>query len=106
MICPMTKDERIAYSRHISRTAERARVVLKPGDRIRVTRCGGSAPTFTFEGWSPWLLPEMAGPPRWMRSKSVDDLSPFCVIAVNGVPTSFRDDPTAHLADPFDNGDA
>lgn len=101
---PVTEAERAAYSAHLGRAAERARTALMKGDRIRVTRCGGSAPTFTFDGFADWFTPEMAGKPlRWMRSKSgLDDLSPFCVLAVNGVPTSFRDDPAAHLANPFD----
>lgn len=101
---PKTEAEREEYSAHVGRAADRARAVLKPGDRIRVTRCGGASPTYTFDGWASWLTPEYAGrPPRWMQSKSgIDDLSPFCVLAVNGVPTSFRDDPKAHLSNPFD----
>lgn len=102
---PLTEEEREVYAAHIRRAAERARATLKPGDRIRVTRCGGASPTFTFVGWAPLLAGD--GPSRWMESAGgSDDLSPFSVLAVNGKPTSFRDDPTAHLADPFDRQDA
>lgn len=93
-----TEAERQQYLAEVHGAAERAYAALKLGDRIRVTRCGGSAPTFTLDGFV-----EFNGHRRWMRSRSgIDDLSPYCVIAVNGVPTSFRDDPAAHLANPFD----
>lgn len=76
----------------IGRAAARAQAVLRPGDRIRATRCGGGSPTFTFSHWEG----------RWAVSKSgVNDISPWSIIAVNRRPTSFRDDPAAHLADPF-----
>lgn len=79
------------YRKRSDRAVERAKAVLKEGDRIRATRCGGGSPTFTFVGWEG----------RWITSRTRDDISPMCVIAVNGVPTSFDDDPEAHLADPF-----
>lgn len=80
------------YREHHDRCIERAKAALKPGDRIRVTRCGGGSPTFTFFGWDG----------RWIMSNGgTNDLSAMCVIAVNRKPTSFRDDPEAHLADPF-----
>jgi hypothetical protein len=86
------------------RAADRARAALKHGDRIRVTRCGGGAPTFTFVCFDDRTnaCVNEGKPPFWMISASGhNDLSPASVIAVNGVPTSFRDDPAAHLADPF-----
>lgn len=91
-----TDDEKARMRAERYRARDRAKAALKPGDRIRVGRCGGAFPTYTFVGFD-------EGSSYWMVSKSGrDDLSPYCVIAVNGVPTSFRDDPEAHLADPYD----
>lgn len=102
---PQTEEERAEYRAELYRAADRARATLKPGDRIRVTRCGGAAPTYTFTGFDEFTpgVQEGQRPPFWMTSKSgLNDLDPSCVIAVNGVPTSFRDDPETHLADPLD----
>lgn len=101
---PKTPEERRAYDAQLTRAADRARAALKPGDRIRVTRCGGAAPIYTFDGWATnYGANTTTETSRWMRSISgVDDLSPFCLIAVNGEPTSFRDDPAEHLADPYE----
>lgn len=102
---PQTEAEREVYRAHNDRAADRARAALQHGDRIRVTRCGGGSPTFTFVGFDEDTPGVRDGSlkPYWMVSKSgLNDLSPFCVIAVNGKPTSFRDDPASHLANPFD----
>jgi hypothetical protein len=75
------------------RAFDRAKAGLQIGDRVKVVRCGGAARTYTLTGWDE----------RCFTSKSgAGDLSPYSIIAVNGVPTSFRDDPKTHLADPFD----
>lgn len=104
---PMTESERAAYSAHRYRAAERARAALRQGDRIRATRCGGGSPTFTFSGFDENTPGVREGrcAPYWIFTKSGICVSPFCIIAVNGVPTSFRDDPAKHLADPFDRED-
>ncbi|HEY0149890.1 MAG TPA: hypothetical protein VGB70_12915 [Allosphingosinicella sp.] len=64
------------------RAVERAKAVLKPGDRIRVTRCLGLKRTFTFDGWDG----------QWAVSRSgISDLHPASIDRLNGVPTTFRD---------------
>lgn len=64
------------------RARDRAGKALKPGDRIRVSRCGGIVATYTFAGWEGY----------WAVSKSgIADLSPASILKVNGVPTTFRD---------------
>lgn len=57
-----------------------AKKVLKKGDRIRVSRCGGIVATYTFECWDG----------NWIVSKSgIDDLSACSISKVNGTPTKF-----------------
>ena len=57
-----------------------AKKVLKPGDRIRVSRCGGIESTYTFECWCG----------NWIVSKSgIDDLSASSISKVNGINTTF-----------------
>jgi len=59
---------------------ENAKKVLKPGDRIRVTRCGGIVATYTFSHFEGY----------WIVSKSgIDDLSPASVFKLNGKPVNF-----------------
>ena len=61
---------------------EAAKKVLRKGDRIRVSRCGGIVATYTFDGWDG----------IWIRSKSgIDDLHPASISKVNGKPMCFYD---------------
>ena len=54
--------------------------MLRKGDRIRVSRCGGIVVTYTFEEWDG----------VWIRSKSgIDDLHPLNILKVNGIPVCF-----------------
>lgn len=68
------------------RATERAKAVLKAGDRVRV-----DGATVTFAYWSgAWGLPDPEG--RAFSSRSKDDLSAWNIVAINGHPVSFRDD--------------
>lgn len=72
------------------RCADRAKKVLKPGDRVLVGGCGGSRSTVTFRAWTNgWGEPDPDS--NSFSSISVDDLSPWNITKVNGVATSFRD---------------
>lgn len=57
-----------------------AKRVLKRGDRIRVSRCGGITATYTFECWDG----------NWIVSKSgIDDLAASSISKLNGQPITF-----------------
>lgn len=90
-------DAQIAAGR---RATERARAVLKPGDKIRVIGCGGTVATCRFVAFG---TKADGSPVDWICSRTRDDISASHIIRLNGVPTSFRDDPAAHLADPFNS---
>jgi len=80
----MTDDEK-AEKLQLTRLCEdRAKKLLKEGDRVGCTKCPGTKRIFTFVGW--------AG--HWMLSKSgIDDLHPWNVYSVNGVPMDFKEGP-------------
>lgn len=82
------------------RATERARPVLQPGDKIRAVRCGGTAATFIFKKFGQKID---GTPADWICARTVDDIHASHIFRVNGVPKSFRDDPAAHLADPFNH---
>ncbi len=59
---------------------DRARRVLRMGDRIVVTRCPGTKRTVTFEHWDG----------DWIVSRSgIDDISASNISKVNGEPVNF-----------------
>lgn len=59
---------------------DKAKLVLKEGDRIRVTRCGGIKRTYTFSHFDG----------SWIVSKSgIDDLAASCIDVLNGKPVDF-----------------
>lgn len=69
---------------HAERARERAGIVLQPGDKIRVSRCGGLRSYYTFDGWDG----------HWAVSSSgINDLSPRSIDMLNGRPISFQDPP-------------
>ena len=73
--------ERIAESK---RATERARVALKPGDRLQVEYgCSNRLINVTMTGWDG----------VWICCRSYNDIHANWVRKVNGVPTSFRDPP-------------
>lgn len=80
-----------AASAAFQRAADRARLVLKPGDRITLgSSCGGGRQTVTFSHWSDgWGLPKADG--KSFSSRTLDDLSPWNIVKVNGEAISFRD---------------
>lgn len=60
---------------------QNAKKVLKPGDRIRVSKCPGTKRWVTFAGWKG----------HWIVSKSgIDDYSPGAVDMLNGKPVDFK----------------
>lgn len=74
-------DAEKAEQRRLSLLAfENAKLVLKPGDRIRVTKCPGTRRWITFAGWDGY----------WIVSKSGgDDYSARCIDRVNDSPVDF-----------------
>lgn len=70
------------YRAEVRRAYYRARMVLKQGDRISCTRCGGIHTGYTFNGWDGYWIVSASG---------IDDLSPSCITKLNGKPVSFMD---------------
>lgn len=70
-----------AEQKRLSLLAEQnAKAILKPGDRLRVTRCPGTKRWITFKSWDG----------HWIVSKSgIDDISPKCVDRLNDKPVDF-----------------
>lgn len=64
------------------RATERARAVLKPGDRLRVTKCGGGQATVTFQRWEG---DSIVTPAR-------NDVHASHIVKLNGKPISFQDE--------------
>lgn len=85
-------EEQKAENRRLSMLAiENARKTLKPGDRIRVTKCPGTRRWVTFAGWDG----------LWIVSKSgIDDFSARCIDRLNDLPVDFTQPaPHAPLAE-------
>lgn len=69
---------------HYKRAVARAKAVLKRGDRVRVSTCGGAA-TYTFWEWDEFH-------PDFFLSKSgIDELHPYNITRLGGRPFTFRD---------------
>lgn len=76
----LTEAERAENLRLCQLATANAKQLLKPGDRVRVTRCPGTKRWFTFARWN--------GP--WMVSKSgIDDFHPRYVDMVNQTKVDF-----------------
>lgn len=76
----LTEEQKVEQRRLSLLAAENAKLVLKPGDRIRVTKCPGTRRWITFAGWDGY----------WIVSKSGgDDYSARCIDRVNGDPVDF-----------------
>lgn len=79
-----------AASAAFKRSADRAREVLKPGDRVTLgSKCGGGSQTVTFSHWG-WLelpIPDFS----YFSARTIDELHPWNITKVNGQPVSFRD---------------
>lgn len=68
---------------HYARCVARAKSLLRRGDKVRLSICGGGQATYVFECWDG----------EWMLSKSgVNELHPYNVVRLNGKAISFRDD--------------
>lgn len=77
----VTPEHRAEYFRAF----ERARRVLRAGDRVTVTHCPGTKRWVVFSHWCGY----------WLCSKTRDDYSAINVSKVNGVEMSFRDPPAS-----------
>jgi len=74
-----------------ARASERARAVLKPGDRVTLSSsCGSGVTTVTFANWGHVGHPVPGH--AYFAGRTVDDLHPWNITKVNGQPVSFRDD--------------
>lgn len=78
----------------LNRATGRARAMLRPGDRLHVTRCGGSKAVVTFTGFDSFF-------PDWICSATRNDIHAFHIYKVNGAPVSF-DDPPGFSPPPFE----
>jgi hypothetical protein len=59
----------------------RAKQMLKPGDRVGATKCPGNRRVFTFSHWDGC----------WMVSKSgINDYHPASVYSINGQKVDFK----------------
>lgn len=75
-----TEEQKVELRRCSHIAEENAKKVLKPGDRLRVTKCPGTKRWITFAGWDG----------HWIVSKSgIDDYSPMNVDMLNGKPVDF-----------------
>ncbi|USN15426.1 hypothetical protein KIKIMORA_02800 [Brevundimonas phage vB_BpoS-Kikimora] len=75
----VTEEQRAHYGRSVTR----AKALLRRGDKVRLTICGGGEATYVFDCWDG----------EWMISKSgIDELHPYNVVRLNGKPLSFRDE--------------
>lgn len=68
------------------RAVQRAKAILRPGDKLSVMGCGGRLVTVTMVGWSESF-------PDFIASKTLvdDELHPINVRKVNGRPVDFGD---------------
>lgn len=71
----------------MDRIEANARAILKPGDRLRVSRCGGIRINVRMTGWDG----------HWITSAKHDDIAPSCIERVNGKPVSFVDEADRRL---------
>lgn len=77
----MLTEEQKEENRRWAQLAEtNAKKTLKPGDRLRVTKCSGTKRWITFSHWDG----------HWIVSKSgIDDYHPITVDMLNGQPVDF-----------------
>jgi hypothetical protein len=76
----MNEQEKTERQKKWVEAVNKAKQVLKKGDRIRVTKCPGRKRTIIFESWDG----------HWIVSKSgINDYSPTSIDMLNGKPHSF-----------------
>lgn len=73
----------------MDRIEANARAALKPGDRLRVGRCGGTTINVRMTGWNG----------HWITSAKHYHIAPSCIEKVNGKPISFVDEADRPLFD-------
>lgn len=85
----LTDEKRTERRRLAAIAAEQAKMVLRRGDQLRVTKCPGTKRWITFECWSG----------QWIVSKSgIDDYHPIHVDRLNGKPVDFTKDMTGAIS--------
>lgn len=76
----LTPEQQAEKRRLWTIAVENAKRTLKPGDRLRVTKCPGTKRWITFAGWDG----------NWIVSKSgINDFSPCSVDRVNSLAVDF-----------------
>ena len=77
----LSKSQRQAVLRQANERAyAAAKAVLRPGDRLRVTKCPGTKRWIAFAGWDGQAIVSKSG---------IDVFSPLCVDRLNGEPVDF-----------------
>lgn len=76
----LTEEQKAENHRKFLIAVANAKKTLKPGDRLRVTKCPGTKRWITFAAFDG----------NWIVSKSgINDYAPMCVDMVNGNPVDF-----------------
>jgi hypothetical protein len=76
-----TEQEKEERRKRFLAATEKAKKILKSGDRIRVTKCPGTKRTVTFAGWDG----------HWIVSKSgINDYAAANIDRLNGEPVDFN----------------
>ncbi len=77
----MTEEERAEKIQQHRKATELAKKVLKPGDKIRCSRCGGTHATYTFSHWDgSWIV----------SASGINDIAAVNIDQLNGQPISFK----------------
>lgn len=77
----MTEEERAEKIQQHRKATELAKKVLKPGDKIRCTRCPGRLVTYRFSHWDgSWLV----------SASGINDIAAMNIDRLNGQPISFQ----------------
>ena len=77
----MTEEERAEKIKQSRKATERAKKVLKPGDKIRSRRCPGRLVTYRFSHWDgSWIV----------SASGIDDIAAVNIDRLNGQPISFK----------------
>lgn len=82
----MLTEEQREENRKLCRIAvANAKPLLKPGDRLRVTKCPGTKRWITFAGWR--------GENEIISKSGRGEYHPMCVDMLNGAPVDFTKTP-------------
>jgi hypothetical protein len=83
----MTPEERAEWQKVRIAAFERAKKVLKPGDRISRKMCAGARGTFKFTHWEG----------MWACGRTVSDCSSMNIYRVNGKDVDFSNGGVDHI---------